>query len=388
MKYKLFFFLFIISLNSIAQSANVQSAANSLKKNELELAKKYIDLAADYESTANDYKMWFYRGKIYLAIQTDPEHKKLDADAAEKSAIGFINCLKTDTKENFKEDCLSAIWLAGLETFNAAIEAYNSKNHARAERLYNLVFEVLPLDKDNNLKRNNITADILNKNLYANARQANDIEKSKLYLQKLIDAKYNDPLIYIYMERIYLEAKDTTKALSYIEQGRAIFDENSALINEELALYIAKGNTDVLIKKLTDAIDKNPDNEVLYSIRGNLYSKRNEMEKSIEDYKKAIEIKPDYFEANYNLGAMYFNEGAEIANKANKLPISATKEYDSAQKKFKEKMAQSQPYLEAALESNPIDGATLSTLKELYAKTNQLEKSGEMKKRYEALEKK
>ena len=29
-------------------------------------------------------------------------------------------------------------------------------------------------------------------------------------------------------------------------------------------------------------------------------------------YKKAIELKPDYFDANYNLGALYFNEGVRF----------------------------------------------------------------------------
>jgi tetratricopeptide (TPR) repeat protein len=385
MKFKLTIFLFILSLNALGQAATVQSAANSYKKNELAEGKKLIDEAAAFESTSNDPKMWYYRGMIYLAISSNPEKRSLDADAAEKSAISFMNCLKTDRKENYKDDCMNSVWDAGIRAFNDAVDAYTKKDFAKAERLYNLIFEVIPLDKDNNLKRSNITPDILNKNLYAVAKQTKDNAKAKTYLQKLIDARFNDPLIYIYMERIYLEEKDTANALKYVEMGRNIFDDNSALINEELAIYIARGNTEVLIAKLSDAIDKTPDNEVLYFIRGNLYSNRKETEKCVGDYKKAIELKPEYFDANYNLGAMYFNDGAEIANAANKLPMSATKEYEAAQKKFKEKMGQAQPFLEAALEANPKDGNTILTLKELYAKTNQLEKSAEMKKRYEEL---
>lgn len=387
MKLKIVFFLLIIWVSGYSQSANVQSAANSFKKNELAEAKKFIDEAASTESTSNDPKMWYYRGRIYLGISTDPATRSLDADASEKSTISFMNCLKTDKKELYKDECMNSVWVAGIGAYNNAVEAYTIKDNARAERLYNLLFEVFPYDKDNNLKRNNITADILNRNLYALARQAKDNAKAKMYLQKLIDARFNDPMIYIYMGRIYLEEKDTASALKYVEQGRNIFDDNTALINEELSIYIAKGNTEVLITKLTDAIEKTPDNEILYFIRGNLYGSRKEADKCVSDYKKAVELKPEYFDANYNLGVMYFNEGAEIANAANKLPISATREYEAAQKKFKLKMEQSQPYLESALASNPIDANTLLTLKELYAKTNQLEKSGEMKKRYEALQK-
>jgi tetratricopeptide (TPR) repeat protein len=385
MKINLTIIFTLLAVSCFPQSATVQSAANSYKKNELTEAKQLIDEATAYESTSNDPKMWYYRGKIYLAICSNPEKRALDADAAEKSSISFMNCLKTDKKESFKEECMNAVWDAGIQTFNDAVNAYTKKDFTKAERLYNLIFEIIPLDKDNNLKRSNITSDILNKNLYAVAKQSKDNAKAKTYLQKLMDAQFNDPLIYVYMERIYLEEKDTANALKYVELGRNIFEDNSTLINEELSIYIARGNTEVLIAKLTDAIDKTPDNEVLYFIRGNLYGNRKEAEKCKTDYKKAIELKPEYFDANYNLGAMYFNEGAEIANAANKLPISATKEYDAAQKKFKEKMEQAQPYLEAALETNTKDANTILTLKELYAKTNQLDKSAEMKKRYEAL---
>ena len=42
----------------------------------------------------------------------------------------------------------------------------------------------------------------------------------------------------------------------------------------------------------------------------------------------AIALKPDYFEANYNLGALYVNQAAEILEKANELPLDAVKEYE------------------------------------------------------------
>ena len=385
MKYFILFLIATLSLESFSQSANVQSAANALRKNEIAEAKKWIDLAAENESTSNDHKMWYYRGKIYIQIHTDEKFRALDNDAAEKSAISFMNCIKTDKKEFYKDECYNSVWVAGIGVFNKAIDAYTNKDNPRAERLYNLLFDVFQYDKDNNLKRNNITPDILNKNLYAVARQAKDTGKEKLYLQKLIDARFNDPVIYISMARIFLGEKDTANALGYIEQGRAIFDDNARLINEELSIYIERGNTEVLINKLTDAIDKTPDNEVLYYVRGNLYGSRKEIEKSVADYQKAIELKPEYFEANYNLGIYYFREGAEAVNHANHLPISAAKEYEASQKKAKEKFALAQPFLEAALESNPVDANTLVTLKELYANTSQLEKASEMKKRYEAL---
>jgi tetratricopeptide (TPR) repeat protein len=88
-----------------------------------------------------------------------------------------------------------------IALFNKGVEAYNKNDLQRAETFYKKIFEIVPLDKDNNLKRNNITADLVSKNLYMVANKAKDYPKAKMYLQKLIDAKYNDPMIYIYMSR-------------------------------------------------------------------------------------------------------------------------------------------------------------------------------------------
>src|SRR5206468_4005973 len=143
---------------------------------------------------------------------------------------------------------------------NRGNDAYKANDLERAIRFYNLIFDIMPLDKDKNLKRNNITADALNKNLYFAASKAKDYDKAKGYLQKLMDAKYNDAVIYIYMSNIYLAKADTATALSYIENGRNLYEDNQKLINEEIRLYIAQGKSEVLIDKLSKAIESTPDN--------------------------------------------------------------------------------------------------------------------------------
>ena len=377
MKNKLLIFLILISIKSFSQQNNVQSAANSLKYNEVGDAKKFIDDAAVNEQTSNNSKMWFYRGKVYLQIHTDTAFNKLDADAVEKAAISFMNCLKTDTKGYYTDECNNLVWVAGLGLYNKGVDAYTKNDFEKATRFYNLVFDIIPLDKDNNLKRNNITAEVLNKNLYFAAAKAKDTEKAKIYLQKLIDVKYNDPMIYIYMSKIYLEQKDTTKALTCIEQGKKLFEENTTLINAELNIYIAQGKTDVLVTKLTDAINVNPDNELLYYNRGTLYENRKDYDKAAADYKKAVELKPDYFDAYYNLGAMYFNQGAEMSNAANN--IKAQKDYEAAIVKADAKLKEAMPYLEKASSINPKDKNTLISLKTLYIRIADTDKYNKVK---------
>ena len=84
------------------------------------------------------------------------------------------------------------------------------------------------------------------------------------------------------------------------------------------------------------------------------------------DYKKAIELKDDYFDANYNLGAMIYNQGADMNNAAN--DIKDNKKYNDAKAKADERLKQALPYLEKANEINPKDKNTLISLKQVYAR--------------------
>jgi len=403
MKNILFLFLILISLKSFSQSNNVQSAANYFKnyerassknkQGEIANAKRFIDMAAENSSTNNDPKMWYYKGKIYHAIDYDSiaAINQLDVDAAEKAASSILNVLKLETETKFlaKNDYLDEVndltWICGVGLFSRAVEAYTKNDFERAAKYYNQIFDILPLDKNNNLKRNNITADVLNQNLYLVYKKAKDMEKAKMYLQKLIDAHFNDPSIYLNMSRIYLEEKDTAKALGYIEQGRKIFEDNPKLISEEINIYIAQGKTDLLISKLSDAITATPENEQLYFNRATLLDNKKEREKAIEDYKKAIELKPNYFDANYGLGVLYFNTAAELSNKANSIPPAKQKEYDEAKAKAQAKFKEAQPYLEKAHEVNPKDVVTINSLKQIYARLGDLKKADEMKKALEEL---
>jgi len=269
-----------------AQKASVQSAADLLKLKDIMKAKQFIDEAAVYESTANDPKMWYYRGKVYQEINDSSTLSKSFPDAAYIATQSFINCIKTDKKEYYTDSTNIFTWIAGYSLYNRAVDEYQIGNTETAMKYYTLLQEVFPYDKDNNLKRNNITPDIVTKNLYLCAFRLKDYANAKLYLQKLIDVKFNDPSIYIGMSRILLEEKDTVRALEYVEMGRVAFEEHTGLINQEIAIYSAQGKTNELIEKVSAVIATDPENERLYSMRGTLYENTNAPDKAIADYKK------------------------------------------------------------------------------------------------------
>jgi tetratricopeptide (TPR) repeat protein len=375
----------LLFTGAVAQKASVQSAADLLKLKDVVKAKQFIDEAAVFESTSNDPKMWYYRGKVYQAVNDDKELSKSNPEAAYIATQSFINCIQTDKKENFKDSTDIFTWIAGYSLYNRAVEQYQAGNMETAMKFYKEVQEVFKYDKDNNLKRNNITSDIVTKNLYLCAYRMNDMATAKIYLQKLIDIKFNDPSIYLGMARILLQEKDTAKALSYVEQGRKAFDEYPGLISMEISIYVAQGRTDELIGKISTAIEGDADNERLYLMRGTLYEKKNDLDKAISDYRKALELNENFMEANYNLGNLLFGQASDLIKAANN--IKDMNEFAKAKEKIDEKLKDAQPYLEKAKELNQkkteddkaLYQTTLNLLKQLYVRTNQTDRYNEVK---------
>lgn len=366
-----------ISLQAMAQKSNVESAAIYLRNGEIEDAKKSIDLAVENPETKADPKAWFYYVSILDTIYRNPAYANLmDADIADKFYVGCIKCIENDAKKRYEYYCKDqAILNSAFMSFNKGISAYQDKDFKSAIKYFDVVLSIIPYDKNDDLKKNNLSE----KNIYLymalSAMQSSDNEKSKIYLKKLMDLNYDDPVIYMQMGNIYLEEKDTATALNVIEQGRAKYPSEKDLINQELNIYMSMGRQDVLVEKLNSAIEINPDDPMLLFVRGSVYDnysndinkkrkalkeksanakkkaltekvpakkaaylkeaadtqkeydvqggKVNEYAAKAEaDYKKVVELNPDYIDAYFNLGALTNNKTTEIVEKMNAIPNS------------------------------------------------------------------
>ncbi len=366
-----------ISLTAMAQNSNVESAAIYLRNGEIEDAKKSIDLAIVHPETKANPKAWYYYVSILDTIYRNPAYANImDADIADKFYNGCLRCIETDVKNKYSFYCKDqAILNSAFMNFNKGISAYEQKDFKSAIRYYETVLSVIPYDKNEDLKKNNLSE----KNIYLymalSAMQSSDNPKSKIYLKKLMDLNYDDPVIYMQMANIYLEEKDTTTALQVIEQGRTKYPSEKDLINQELNIYMSMGRQDILVDKLNAAIEINPDDPMLLFVRGSVYDNYandvNKKRKSIKeqatntrkkaqiekapakktvfvkmaddlqkdyenegkraneyaakaelDYKKVVELNPDYIDAFYNLGALTNNKTTEIVDKMNAIPNS------------------------------------------------------------------
>ena len=392
--------LLIITIStSFAQSHNITSAAIILKqyKSEkdksiqilkLKEAKQFIDKAFSNEKTSNDAKMWNYRAPIYLQIAL--KHPTIDEDAILKSTEAHIKCLQKDKKGRVvvrkwttEEDILAGLIQCGYKLFNTAIDKYNTGAYSTALEYYNVIFNIIPLDAEDQLKRGNITEETILYNSFFAANKMKNDSKSKELLQKLININFNEPAIYIHMSNIYLEDKNTDKALEYLSLGRDMFDDNQDLINAEINLYIQLGRTSELITKLGEAIALDEENDLLFFNRGTIYDQEGDFLNAEKDYLTALKLNPSGFGANYNLGALYFNFGVAKNNKAN--GTSDNNIYKKLKKEAESYFSKALPYLESAQSLNNTDKSTLLSLKQLYYLNGDYAKSEEIKKKLSTL---
>ena len=364
------------TLVAFSQSKNVQNAFNSFRQENFAEAKHFIDLAANNESTANDAKMWNYRAKIYLEIMQ--KYPDIDENAVFEATESHIRCLDRDKKGRIsvrkwtrEEDILSGLIACGYNLFNSGVEDYNAKEYKNALRKYDEIFRIIPLDKDNLLERGNINENSIYKNQYLAALQLEDIDAQLDYLGKSIENNTEDPTIYYFISNIYSEKGNLNLALEYILMGREKFSNEIILINTEIDLSMKMGkSTQEIVSKLSDAIDLDNSNEVLYIIRSQMYSKLNDNVLAEKDLISALSINPESSSANNNLASLYLSMTEPLVKERNNLGYRETKKIDNLDSKIEELQKKSLPFLVKYISLKEMDGefdkAALNTLASIY----------------------
>ncbi|MEW6773611.1 MAG: tetratricopeptide repeat protein [Bacteroidota bacterium] len=381
---KLFFILSTSISVALAQSFNVQNAANYLRNKELDKAKAAADAAVNDASTANSAKAWMYRGKIYYSLlgTKDEKYKNLDPEAAEKAVESFVKCFEldkdkiyyneSDVKEGFIVSCNNLMYKA------TAVYRPN-KEFEKAIKAFEILDKAVPFDPDQALKRNNITKEKILFEKYKTYILAEDLSKAKELADQLYSIKYKDPSIYISISRLSLSKGDTATAMNYLHKGQTIFDDNMDLLNMEIDILSRQKKLNELKQKLETAVETNPDNEAFHAVLGNLYDKSGEKEKAEKEYLKALELNPKNEPVLFNVAAYYFNTGNEWNKKLGDLPPKETqkaKEYEAKANEYYKKAIQ---YFEEYYALKPDDKAVKQRLRQLYLRFGDTEKADKYK---------
>lgn len=358
----------LIAVSMFGQTNKRTSAYNFHRYGQLDKAKEAIDEAAANEKTIMDAKTWFYRGNIYydIAISTDENYRKLDPDPLGVAMASYKKAKELDEKGEFSADIERFTLGIGEAYYNLGVINYNSENFKDAalsfEKSFDIAKEAGRID----------TAALYNAAVAASIGKENNLARK--YYEQVLSYGYERADIYSNLiELLYIDG-DSARAVQLVQLGRAKFPEDFNLLIAETNVYLRSDEKEKAMEDLELALEMDKSNPSIFFAVGTIYDQMGDIDKAASAYMQALELSPDYFEANYNLGALYVNQAADILDKANDLPLDAVKEYDEQKKLADDMLDKSLPYLEKSLELMPDDVNTMVSLKEIYTRLGMTEK--------------
>jgi len=380
-------------------------------KSNLTEAKDLIDKAFATGAVEGDGTAWATKGEIYAqftkndatmkSINNDYVSQNLDAGLT--SFDSFKKSIEKLEKEGAKKDSYKSI--AELLPFLDYTwqEYYNLKKYNDAFLVINSMLVGHSMLKEVKLKSPLDNIEDLNLHyFYAGTALLQDGKKDLAIemLEKSLNGGNKSSDLYENLINANLEINKES-ALKYIKEGRLLFPENNGILFSEINYYLALNQSDTVINRLLLAIEREPENISVITTLGNTYDKLYQkyetdldtissklyFEKAVQTYNLSLKKDPNNTFANYSLGALYYNKAAIYDRYANSLGLSLAdqKKYDYYKALISDLFNIALPYFLAAENSDPKDRNTIIAIREIYAKTNQLEKALEYKKKLEEL---
>jgi tetratricopeptide (TPR) repeat protein len=362
-----------------------------MRNGELAKAAEYIDMAIQDPKTGVAEKTWRYRGDIYRLI-LENEDAAIQAqfpDAMDRAVESYIKATELDTKNSYRTENIRALGSLQGRALNDGNDAFTGKNYDQAIAMYGQSERIAKAfgQVDTNAVFNSALA----------YESKGDSENAIRRYREAIEIGYNKPEVYRYIASLQRRNNDLDAAIATAREGRQRFPDDKDLILDEMSFLLAADRSDEAEETVKLALQKDPNNAILYSVQGSLFDgKANpkegpapeeaEMLKWYEEaeraYKKSIELDPKFFDAYFNVGVLYNNRAAFEYEKCNS--IKADAEYMKCKKGADEIYLKAVPYFEKAHELRPDDNQTIQQLMKLYAKTNDQERYQVMKNKLSA----
>lgn len=382
-----------------SQNSKVVSAYNYHKNGKLDKAKENIDAATAHPKTESSAKTWFYRGNIYIDIfrTDDSAYMNLDPEALPKAYEAYTKATELDTKKQYMVEIMARMPMVGESYFNQGARKYNDgmtalnakdsvlskeefKKSVNSFETAYTIYSDMGRDDTTTIYYISIAAEL-----------GEDYDKALSSLEKLMEMDYPEPSIYSSAGNIYYKEKDDAdKAAAMYLAGREKYPEDLNLLLNETNFFLAMEETDKALNNLQLAAKIDENNPTIFFAIGAKYNevvddttKSREVREGAfleasKAYKKSIEINPDYFDPNYNMGALLVNKAASLIEIANELPLDQQAEYDSLKTAANDYLKECLPYLEKARELQPNDRSTLISLKEIYTRLRMDDKRAEI----------
>ena len=347
--------LVAFALAAGAQSLNVSSAFQDMRKGYLNKAKAEIDAACLHENTKDDAKTWCYKALIYARIGGDaqskkPKYKDLAPDWAEQAYTAALECKRLDTKQEYAQQVNEVFSFVANEYYNQASSAYKEKDYAKA-----IEFSEKSITGFNNSGKGQFALDamfIAGLSSVATSDTANTIK----YFNQMVRKKATNNFVYTTLFNIYKAKGDNANAMklanSYVKNCKNDFKSYLMLAEG----YLLEDNVEKSKEQINTVLNLTKDSADLYPLvlvlSADVLEKSGDIDGAIAKYTESLTLKPNQFEANFGLGSMFYNRAADKTNAANAIdPFddSQTDRYVKLNDEAKVLYRQAIPYLKRAV---------------------------------------
>lgn len=387
MKKSIILLAFVFAVSAIyAQKGKVTSAQNLKDTGKLDKALETIESAIDPSNEKAEKsipwpKTWEVRGEIFQAIaqSKDENIKKLSADPLTEALNSYKKALELDDRDKYGKSLKIKLTLLTNDLTNQAVQAFQDEDYNKALKSFE---QILAIQDINIIKADSPEAvdTVILFNSGLAAYNAENYEKAIKYYREAAKYGYNGARTYSLIANSYQLNKDTLGALESLKEGFERYPEDNGVLTSLIQLYLDMNKTDEAMKYLEMAISQDPTNTTYYFAQGTLYEKLKEEGNAIKTYEAALKIDSEFFNANYNLGALYYNKGVLQIEIANSIPANENAKYQAELKKADDWFLLALPYMEKcntllSPESGVEIGMSKSKVIELLGNPNNLSKT-------------
>jgi tetratricopeptide (TPR) repeat protein len=378
MKFYLSVLSVLISLQSYAQTSQVQIARNSLGKLQAAIRSnqdvkqqftilgeglKAVENASKDKRTKKWPETWAIKSYFYSYLTLiDPDEQSSDDNYFR--TLSLLDTVRTLNKYDENANLIEAA------TLNTVIKKQRKGNQAYAGNDFANAFLYLKEVSDYFPKDSTLAV-----NAALSAQNIRKYDNALTYFRRAKENGAGNPIVFQYLASLYASKFDTEKAISTLEDGLKLNPQNTYLVNDYINLLLDSEQYDKALESITTVLNYDKNNKILYFLYGYLQQVKAKNDVAQKAYRSAISLDQNYFPALYQLAIAYIDEANE--NLKLKTPESISN--------FASKINQSEDVLERAHEINPNDAHTIQLLVEIYSRKNRLDKVQDLKKALDEL---
>jgi tetratricopeptide (TPR) repeat protein len=344
-----------------------------------------------------DGEDWIYdRVTLHFAnqkLESWDETQPLDVNALYRSIAAYDSAVildpkgKVKTKNSVKENIAK---IRDLLVSQGAKSYYVTKNFPQAFKDLEMavkLYDYPRMSSDTSFQIATITLHVARA-----AVNSKDYKNGEKYYNLCIEKEYNKGEPYNELAAFYGQQKEKDKQIDIIEKGFKKYPDSKEILYAYINFYFTYNQQDKALEKIDVAIKGDPENPTLYHAKAAIFDnivqdtsnryteaqKAENFEKAVTNYKKAIEVKPEYFEANFNLGVLYYNGAVHKIKIADSYKVNQVKEFNDKIAEAEEYLKLALPYMEKAYKIDSKDRSVIQDLILVYRRLKQYDKAKEM----------